>query len=74
MGERINAAEAAQRLGGQAGDAVRLREPGHAGPAARGDGRSSLFEEDEIARLAERGQPDPAPWIAHEPPAALPGT
>ena len=57
MGEWINAAEAAQRLGVKPATLYAYVSRGML-PRRRGDdGRSSLFEADEVARLADRGQP-----------------
>ena len=57
MGEWINAAEAAQRLGVKQATLYAYVSRGMLSRRRGEDGRSSLFEAAEIARLAERGQP-----------------
>src|SRR5207302_2253609 len=57
MGEWINAAEAAQRLGVKPATLYAYVSRGMLSRRRGDDGRSSLFEADEVARLAERGQP-----------------
>jgi citrate synthase len=57
MGEWINAAEAAQRLGIKQATLYAYVSRGMLARRRDQDGRSSLFESDEVARLAERGQP-----------------
>jgi citrate synthase len=56
MGEWINAAEAAQRLGVKQATLYAYVSRGMLARRRGEDGRSSLFEADEVARLAERGQ------------------
>ena len=56
MGEWINAAEAAQRLGVKPATLYAYVSRGMLARRRGEDGRSSLFEADEVARLAERGQ------------------
>jgi citrate synthase len=57
MGEWINAAEAAQRLGVKPATLYAYVSRGMLARRRGDDGRSSLFEADEVARLGERGQP-----------------
>jgi citrate synthase len=56
MGEWINAAEAAQRLGVKPSTLYAYVSRGMLARRRGDDGRSSLFEADEVARLVERGQ------------------
>ncbi len=56
MGEWINAAEAAQRLGVKQATLYAYVSRGMLARRRGQDGRSSLFEADEVARLVERGQ------------------
>jgi citrate synthase len=56
MGEWINAAEAAQRLGVKQATLYAYVSRGMLARRRGEDGRSSLFEADEVARLADRGQ------------------
>jgi citrate synthase len=56
MGEWINAAEAAQRLGVKQATLYAYVSRGMLARRRGEDGRSSLFEADEVARLVERGQ------------------
>jgi citrate synthase len=56
MGEWINAAAAAQRLGVKQATLYAYVSRGMLARRRGEDGRSSLFEADEVARLAERGQ------------------
>jgi citrate synthase len=56
MGEWINAAEAAQRLGVKPATLYAYVSRGMLSRRRGDDGRSSLFEADEVARLAGRGQ------------------
>jgi citrate synthase len=56
MGEWINAAEAAQRLGVKQATLYAYVSRGMLARRRGEDGRSSLFEAEEVARLAERGQ------------------
>jgi citrate synthase len=60
MGEWINAAEAARRLGVKQATLYAYVSRGMLARRRGQDGRSSLFEADEVARLAvcgQRGQP-----------------
>jgi citrate synthase len=57
MGEWINAAEAAQRLGVKQATLYAYVSRGMLARRRGDDGRSSLFEAEELAKLAERGQP-----------------
>ena len=57
MGEWIGAAEAAQRLGVKQATLYAYVSRGMLTRRRAEDGRSSLFDADEIARLNERGQP-----------------
>jgi citrate synthase len=57
MGEWIGAAEAAQRLGVKQATLYAYVSRGMLTRRRGDDGRSSLFEADEVARLNERGQP-----------------
>ena len=56
MGEWINAADAAQRLGVKQATLYAYVSRGMLARRRGEDGRSSLFEADEVARLVERGQ------------------
>src|SRR5579864_5571971 len=56
MGEWINAAEAAQRLGVKQATLYAYVSRGMLARHRGQDGRSSLFEAEEVARLADRGQ------------------
>ena len=56
MGEWINAAEASQRLGVKPATLYAYVSRGMLARRRGDDGRSSLFEADEVARLAGRGQ------------------
>jgi citrate synthase len=56
MGEWINAAEAAQRLGVKPSTLYAYVSRGMLARRRGDDGRSSLFEADEVAWLVERGQ------------------
>src|SRR5579859_4891933 len=56
MGEWLNAAEAAQRLGVKQATLYAYVSRGMLARRRGEDGRSSLFEADEVARLADRGQ------------------
>ena len=56
MGEWLNAAEAAQRLGVKQATLYAYVSRGMLARRRGGDGRSSLFEADEVARLAEQAQ------------------
>ena len=56
MGEWINAAEAAQRLGVKQATLYAYVSRGMLARRRGDDGRSSLFEADEVAHLADRGQ------------------
>jgi citrate synthase len=56
MGEWINAAEAAQRLGVKQATLYAYVSRGMLARRRGDDGRSSLFEADEVSRLAERAQ------------------
>src|SRR3984957_2357181 len=57
MGEWINAADAAQRLGVKQATLYAYVSRGMLTRRRGEDGRSSLFDTDELARLGERGQP-----------------
>lgn len=57
MGEWINAAEAAQRLGVKQATLYAYVSRGMLTRRRAEDGRSSLFDADEVARLTEKGQP-----------------
>jgi citrate synthase len=57
MGEWINAAEAAQRLGVKQATLYAYVSRGMLTRRRGEDGRSSLFDADEVARLNEKGQP-----------------
>jgi citrate synthase len=57
MGEWIGAAEAAQRLGVKQATLYAYVSRGMLSRRRGGDGRSSLFDADEVARLNEKGQP-----------------
>src|SRR6202451_3971272 len=61
MGEWINAAEAAQRLGVKQATLYAYVSRGMLARRRGEDGRSSLFEANEVARLARRGGPRRAP-------------
>jgi citrate synthase len=57
MGEWINAAEAAQRLGVKQATLYAYVSRGMLARRRAEDGRSSLFDADEVTRLTERGTP-----------------
>src|SRR5579872_7430176 len=57
MGEWINAAEAAQRLGVKQATLYAYVSRGMLSRRRAEDGRSSLFDTAEVARLTEKGQP-----------------
>jgi citrate synthase len=57
MGEWIGAADAAQRLGVKQATLYAYVSRGMLARRRGADGRSSLFDADEVARLNERGQP-----------------